>query len=142
MVHRIALSLVVLLLTGACSFAALKPEEIVIVGARGNRDSEGLAKYYSRVRGVPEANICLVDMPSNELLPREMWQWGVRPEIRKWLAEHDPQQKIRCLLTVWGVPLKIGPAEANDQSRRYRRSDARLRGYRRLCRAPAVPHEA
>jgi uncharacterized protein (TIGR03790 family) len=119
-VHRIALSLVVLLLTGACSFAALKPEEIVIVGARGNRDSEGLAKYYSRVRGVPEANICLVDMPSNELLPREMWQWGVRPEIRKWLAEHDPQQKIRCLLTVWGVPLKIGPAEANDQSRRYR----------------------
>jgi uncharacterized protein (TIGR03790 family) len=59
-------------------------------------------------------------MPREELLPREMWQWGVRPEIRKWLTEHDPEQKIRCLLTVWGVPLKIGQAEANDQSRRYR----------------------
>ena len=34
-------------------------------------------------------------------------------------VEHDPEQKIRCLLTVWGVPLKIGPAEADDQSREY-----------------------
>ena len=41
-----------------------------------------------------------------------MWQWGVRPEIQKWLKEHDPKQKIRCLVTVWGVPLKIGPAAA------------------------------
>ncbi len=117
--RRVALSLFILLCLSTCSFGALKPEEIVIIGARGNRESEGLAKYYARVRSVPEANICLVDMPGEELLPREMWQWGVRPEIRKWLTEHDPEQKIRCLLTVWGVPLKIGPAEPNDQSRRY-----------------------
>jgi uncharacterized protein (TIGR03790 family) len=119
-IHRTISLLVAVACFNSCCFGALAPEEIVIVGARGNRESEGLAKYYSRVRGVPEANICLVDMPGNELLPREMWQWGVRPEIHKWLAEHDPEQKIRCLLTVWGVPLKIGPAEANEQSRRYR----------------------
>jgi uncharacterized protein (TIGR03790 family) len=119
-ISRNAFSLIILFSAGACSFGALKPEEIVIVAARGNRESEGLAKYYARVRSVPEANVCLVDMSSNELLPHEMWQWGVRPEIRKWFTEHDPEQKIRCIVTVWGVPLKIGPAEASDQSRRYR----------------------
>jgi uncharacterized protein (TIGR03790 family) len=100
-------------------FGALEPKEIVVIGARGNRESEGLANYYARVRGVPPENICLVDMPNGELLPRETWKWGVRPEIRKWLIEHDPKQEIRCLLTVWGVPLKIGPSTPDDETRKY-----------------------
>ena len=41
----------------ASSFAALEPSEIVIIASRGNRESEQLAKYYARVRGVPE-KIC------------------------------------------------------------------------------------
>ena len=60
-------------------------------------------------------------MLTNELIPRDMWQRSVRPEIRKWLVENDPEQKIRCLLTVWGVPLKISPAQADDHSRKYQR---------------------
>lgn len=100
---------------------ALQPNEIVIVAARGSRESEGLARYYARVRGVPAENICLVDMPGDEHLPRDKWQWAVRPEIRKWLTEHDPQQRIRCLLTVWGVPLKIGPAAVDDDMKSYQR---------------------
>ena len=35
------------------------PSEIVIVAARGSRESEGLARYYARVRGVPAKNLCL-----------------------------------------------------------------------------------
>ena len=62
-----------------------------------------------------------MDLPGGEVLPREAWETGVRPEIRKWLIDNDPEQKIRCLLTVWGVPLKIGPAEADVQSREYQR---------------------
>jgi uncharacterized protein (TIGR03790 family) len=119
--HRTVLSLVAAYTLASCSLAALLPSEIVIIAARGNRESEGLARYYARVRGVPEQNMCFVDMPATEQIPREMWKWGVRPEIRKWLVEHDPEQKIRCLLTVWGVPLKIGPTEGNDDMRKYQR---------------------
>jgi len=118
-INRILTALVVAFGVAAPGSAALQPEEIVIVGVKGNRESEGLARYYSRVRGVPESNICLVDMPTNEVLPRETWQWGVRPEIRKWLTENDRERKIRCLLTVWGVPLKIGKAAPTDESRKY-----------------------
>jgi uncharacterized protein (TIGR03790 family) len=121
MLHRIVFSWCAVFALTSCSLAALQPSEIVIIAARGNRESEQLAKYYARVRGVPEKNLCLVDLPPNELIPRDMWQGRVRPEIKKWLVENDPEQKTRCLLTVWGVPLKIGPAQVDDRARKYQR---------------------
>jgi uncharacterized protein (TIGR03790 family) len=53
------------------------------------------------------------------MLPRETWRATVRPAIRKWLAENDPNEKIRCLVTVWGTPLKIGGATADPTIQKY-----------------------
>ncbi|HEX4413922.1 MAG TPA: TIGR03790 family protein [Lacipirellulaceae bacterium] len=99
--------------------AELQPAEVAIVTARGNRESEELARYYARVRNIPADNICLVDVPAGEVCPREQWQVSIRPEIHKWLVEKDPQQKIRCLVTLWGIPLKIAPAAKDAQLQRY-----------------------
>ncbi|WP_197531297.1 TIGR03790 family protein [Posidoniimonas corsicana] len=90
-----------------------------MIVARGNRESEGLAKYYCRERGVPAANLCEVDVPSTEAMEREHWRWAVRPEIQKWLKENDPDRKIRCLVTTWGVPLKVKPAKPDEAAARY-----------------------
>src|SRR3954454_19582050 len=98
--------------------AELQPSEVAIVAARGNRDSEGLAGYYTRMRAVPAENICLVNVPAGELCQRDQWRSAIRPEIQKWLRDKDPQQKIRCLVTVWGVPLKIGPTPLDAPNRR------------------------
>src|SRR3954452_18191423 len=84
--------------------ADLQPGELVIVAARGHRESEGLANYHARVRAVPIENICLVDGPPDELCQRERWQSSIRPQIRNWLNAKDPSQKIRCLVTVSGSP--------------------------------------
>src|SRR5258705_66446 len=112
------------------SIAELQPAEIAIVAARGNHDSEGLARYYARMRGVPSENICLVSVPNGEVCQREIWQSSIRPEIHKWLVEKDPQQKIRCLVTMFGVPLKIGPATADAQLQRYQQFLAAERSHR------------
>jgi len=100
--------------------AALQPEEIAILAVRGSRESEGLAKYYAKARGIPEDNICTLIMPKGETLQRKEWTWAIRPEILKWIADHDPDEKIRCLVTTWDVPLRIGPAPDNDRLQRYR----------------------
>ena len=120
MIHRIVLAISLSCCLVSRCLAELKPEEIAIVAARGNRESEALAKYYAKARGVPANSICLVDVPRGETIPRDMWQWGVRPEIHKWLAEHDPQQQIRCLVTVWGMPLRIDKASSDAEARRYK----------------------
>jgi uncharacterized protein (TIGR03790 family) len=100
--------------------AELLPEEIAVVAAKGSRESEQLAKYYLKQRGIPAENLCQVDMPREEVCPRDTWTWAIRPEIRKWIDEHDPDKKLRCLVTVWGVPLKIGPAEEDAERLKYR----------------------
>jgi uncharacterized protein (TIGR03790 family) len=99
--------------------AELQPDEVAIVAAQGSRDSEALAKYYAKVRNVPAENICLVDMPRDETCPRDKWTWAIRPEIHKWLVEHDPKEKIKCLVTVWDVPLRIGPATGDASLKQY-----------------------
>ena len=88
--------------------ADLKPREIVIVTVRGSRGSERLAEYYAKQRGVPTENICKIVMPKGETLKHQEWRLTVRPEIRKWLQDNDPHRNIRCLVTTWDVPLRIG----------------------------------
>jgi uncharacterized protein (TIGR03790 family) len=108
-----------LVLLAHSASAELLPEEVAVIAARGSKESEGLAKYYAQQRGIPLANICTVDMPRGEVLDREKWRWAVRPEIYKWITEHDPKEKLKCLVTVYDVPLKIGPAPA-DELKTYR----------------------
>ncbi len=99
--------------------AELKPEEIAVVAAKNNRESEELAKYYMKERGVPAGNLCLVDVPETEVCEREHWTWAVRPEIIKWLSDNDSQRTLRCLVTVRGIPLKIGPASEDPKRDAY-----------------------
>jgi uncharacterized protein (TIGR03790 family) len=100
--------------------AELLPEQVAVVAARGNRESQELAEYYLKARGIPATHLCLVDMPLGETCPRDQWTWAVRPEIRKWLDEHDPQRQLKCLVTVRGVPLKVSAVEIGPDETKYR----------------------
>lgn len=111
--------LAALMLSPATSALALEPSEIALVVARGNRESVGLAKYYCRQRGVPESQVIEVDVTPEETLDREKWRTAVRPEIQKWLTENDPEKKIRCLVTTWGIPLKISAGKPSDTDAHY-----------------------
>jgi len=108
-----------MLLTGGIARADLAPEQIALVVARSSREAQSLAKYYCQQRGVPEENVCLVDMPRGEVVDRKTWQWAIRPEIQKWLTDNDPSGKLRCLVTVWDTPLKIAPAPMDVEAKRY-----------------------
>jgi uncharacterized protein (TIGR03790 family) len=103
-----------------CASAVLVPQEVAVVAARGNRESEQLARYYIKARGIPVDHLCLIDVPDDETCPREQWTWAIRPEIRKWLDEHDRERKLRCLVTVRGVPLKVAPVEVDPNRIKYR----------------------
>lgn len=99
--------------------AELLPTEVAIIAARGNKESEQLAAYYAEARKIPTSQICLVDVPPGDECPREAWEKSVRPAIAAWLAEHDPDRKLKCLATVYGVPLSIAAATPTPQYRAY-----------------------
>jgi uncharacterized protein (TIGR03790 family) len=71
-----------------------------------------MAEYYADARGIPKSQICLIDCTAGETLSRDEWETKVRPAIRSWLVENRLDEKVRCLVTVWDVPLKIGAVDA------------------------------
>ena len=111
---RIVLLLVVTLGAGDPGRAALKPSEVGIIAVRASRKSRELAEYYAKARGIPETHICLIDVPPHRTLSRTDWDKRVRPAIRNWIAEQKLGTSLRCFVTVWDVPLKIGKADAQS----------------------------
>lgn len=109
---RIALLLVSLAyIPPATAKAELAPDEVAILAIRASKQSQELAEYYSKARGIPKAHICLLDIPAGEMVSRADWDARVRPAIKRWLVSNDLVKKIRCFVTVWDVPLKIGPTD-------------------------------
>ncbi len=109
-------SIVIGLLAAHAVHADLAPEEVGIVVAKGSRESAALAKYYAEKRGIPTRNVCLVAFPNggqklpNESISSESWESDVRPAIRAWLEKNGRKGTIRCLVTTWGVPIRIEAA--------------------------------
>ena len=56
----------------------------------------------------------MIDAPAGESLDRNTWQDEVRPAIQQSVPGKKLEGKLRCLVTVWDVPLKIGRTPAND----------------------------
>ncbi len=93
--------------------ASLTPEEVGIVAMAESRESRAVAEYYAKVRGVPEDNILLLEGKPVRQLPRTDWDGRVRPAIRRWLQEQGREERIRCFVTCWDVPLRIGRRSSN-----------------------------
>ena len=115
----------------APAWAELKPEEIAILAIADSRESKAVAAYYAKTRQVPVSQILLLPIAASEEISREDWQEKVRPAIRRWLTEKQLLDKVRCLVTVWDVPLKISAAKQNPQAEE-------LTGYLQAERAARV----
>ena len=94
---------------------ALEPDEILVVANRNAARSVGLAKYYMKKRGIPEDNLVQLWVTDKEWCSREDYEKKVVPRVRRYLKEKDPMRKIRCLVTVYGVPLKVAPQKMTSE---------------------------
>jgi uncharacterized protein (TIGR03790 family) len=102
-------TVLVWLLTVPCY--ALEPHEILVIANRNAAKSIGLAKYYMKSRNIPETNLLQLWMTDKEVCSREEYEKKVIPRVRKYLHEKDPKRRIKCLVTMYGMPLKINPPE-------------------------------
>jgi uncharacterized protein (TIGR03790 family) len=105
-------SRVIFILFFLCTIATaypLEPDEILIIANNDVAQSVQLARYYCSQRLVPKKNI--LTLPLGKTLDNEI----SRDDYNKKIAEPvrqkllDPEFfKIRCLLTTYGVPIKVG----------------------------------
>ncbi|UCF16434.1 MAG: TIGR03790 family protein, partial [Phycisphaerales bacterium] len=89
---------------------ALEPNEILIVANADIPESGRIARYYSTKRSVPNKNILELplgaDLSNN--ISRKDYETRLAGPIRKRFFADGLLGKIRCLLTIYGVPMKVG----------------------------------
>jgi uncharacterized protein (TIGR03790 family) len=86
---------------------ALEPAEVAILVNKNSADSVKLGEYYAEKRGVPKSQILTLDLPMDEDLARARYSDYVVPTVRQWLTENKLQERIRCIVTTYGIPLRV-----------------------------------
>ncbi len=112
--------------------AALEPNEILVIVNKDIQASEELGQYYCRQRNVPKENILALPLGQTlaDSISRDDYDKNLVEPIRKRLADHIPGQPIRCLLTTYGVPYKVGPrGPLKDQQERLKQLEATVGQY-------------
>lgn len=89
---------------------ALEPHEILVVANKDITKSVQIARYYCEQRCVPDDNILALPLGSSltDTISREDYEKRLAEPIRRQFLNHKLLGKIKCLLTVYGVPFKVG----------------------------------
>src|SRR4030095_13741715 len=97
---------IVLALVRAAS--ALEPEQILLITNRNFPESRKLAEFYSNARKVPAGRILSLSVPTVDEISFAAYERDVVPVVRKFLRDNGLEQKVTCVVTFFGVPLRIG----------------------------------
>ena len=106
-----------------CLFAlpcrALEPSEILVLANRNAARSVGLAKYYMRKRKIPPENLIQLWVTDKETCSRSDYEKKVAAPVRRHLEQKAAKWRIRCLVIMYGLPLKVSPPDltAAEQKR-------------------------
>jgi uncharacterized protein (TIGR03790 family) len=92
------------------SVFALEPDEILVIANSNIGASVRLAQYYCTKRGVPAGNILALPLGAdlNDTITRDDYEKQLAEPIRKELSSREFAAEIKCLLTTYGVPIKVG----------------------------------
>jgi uncharacterized protein (TIGR03790 family) len=100
----------------ALSARALEPSEIALVVNRNVADGKALAEEYAKARGVPAGRIIELDLPNSDEVPFQQYESNVVPVVREFLVKNNLVRSVRCLVTFYGVPLRVAARETSPQN--------------------------
>jgi len=114
--RRVLILAVLLVVSGWATVARaeLKPDQVVIIAMAESDESRELAQYYAKARGIPESHILLMEGRPEQRITRYQWEETYRPAILEWLKKQEFFANIRCLVTMWDVPLEISAVSTSS----------------------------
>ncbi|RJP61102.1 MAG: TIGR03790 family protein [Candidatus Auribacter fodinae] len=111
---------IVILIVCICRLgAALEPDQVLVVYNGGNMESVRLAEYYRDKRGIPQKNMCYIMCPASEDIPRDIYDERLKSPVEKYLEENNLKDTILCIVLMYGIPMKIYPAELRPLEKEY-----------------------
>jgi len=101
----------VLLLAVAAAPAALDPTEVAVVANSASGDSVELAKHYASQRGIPAARVLTIRTGTDYDISRADYEAQIRRPLAERLKQPALDGKVRCLVLLYGVPVRILDAD-------------------------------
>jgi uncharacterized protein (TIGR03790 family) len=100
---------------------ALEPHELLVIANKKNGDSIELAHFYMQKRNIPIKNLIIINTTDKESCSRESYETEIKNPVRYYFTQHPVESRaIRCVVLMYGMPLKILPAEGQDD---YQKTD-------------------
>jgi len=102
----------VILVALACTSSAAWPltaDQLLLVVNRNVPESRPLAEFYAAARSVPAGRIVELDLPRAEQLSWSVFEGQVVRPLRQFLRNNALEQRVACLVTFYGVPLRLAP---------------------------------
>ena len=96
---------------------ALEPEEILVIANRTIPKSINIAKYYMSKRKIPPGNLVEVQVIGKETCSQIDYQAKVAMPVKRYLEKNKSKIHIRCLVLMYGIPLKISPPKIKPNER-------------------------
>ncbi len=94
---------------------ALTPSQVLVIANAQVLHSIELARYYMEKRNIPAGNLVEVRVTDQETCSRLEYEEKVAGPIRRALAARGPSTQIRCLVTMYGVPLKVAQEQISAE---------------------------
>lgn len=90
------------------AFATPGPDSVVVVANANVPESVALAETYAAARDVPDAQVCLLDLPETEDIGLAEFEMMLLEPLRACLdATPTVRDRIESVLLVRGVPLRV-----------------------------------
>jgi uncharacterized protein (TIGR03790 family) len=104
-----------LLVTLTASVPAIGPEDVYLLVNKSVPESRKLAERYCARRKVPADHILELDLPRGEDISRKDYDEKLAAPLRKLLE--DKRDKVKVLLSVYGVPLRVGGSQPSAEEK-------------------------
>src|SRR5262245_43899974 len=95
------------LLASAPAASTLGPRDVFILVNKNLPASREVAQHYCSKRGVPAENVIPLDVLDAEEISRDDYNRLIRAPVRE--ALKDRRREAKVLLSVYGIPLRVGP---------------------------------
>ena len=118
MMNRFKLIPLLSLLAFATPVIALQPDELLLVVNRNVPAGQKLAEFYKTARLVPDGRIVALDLPGGDDIPFALYEKNVVRPLRAHIKAAGLEGKIKCIVTFYGVPLRIGQRMTSDVEKR------------------------
>jgi uncharacterized protein (TIGR03790 family) len=107
MFTRTGIALVLYLWSGCPPMSAQGPADVLVVVNDNSPLSRSIGEYYVRKRAIPLKNVCHIQAPDSEDLPRADYDKFIATPVASCLRREVLTERILYAVTTQGVPLRI-----------------------------------